>query len=173
MGWPPRTAATVEWSQPEPRVLQRAELEVKWHPLEEPRSVDPRHWTKWILHYAVFHRLMYLNKPRRAREWNEVVWICLAQGMTLLEGVALLEEVCYCGSGLLDPPPRCLEASLLLFAFRIRCRPLSSSSAIPAWMPACFSPWWWWTEPLNQPQLKVVLYKSCLAHGVSLEQCKP
>jgi hypothetical protein len=27
MGWPSRTAATVEWSQPEPRMLQREELE--------------------------------------------------------------------------------------------------------------------------------------------------
>jgi len=30
MGWSPRTAVAVEWSQPEPRVLQRAELE-KWY----------------------------------------------------------------------------------------------------------------------------------------------
>jgi hypothetical protein len=29
MGWPPRTAAAVEWNQPDPGVLQRAELE-KW-----------------------------------------------------------------------------------------------------------------------------------------------
>jgi hypothetical protein len=32
--------------------------------------------------------------------------------MALLEGVALLEEVCHCGSGLRDPHPSCLEASL-------------------------------------------------------------
>jgi hypothetical protein len=28
IGWSPRTAVAVEWSQPEPRVLQRAELEM-------------------------------------------------------------------------------------------------------------------------------------------------
>ena len=41
MWWPPRSATAVEWSQPELRVLQKAELE-KW-PLEEPRRsrVEP------------------------------------------------------------------------------------------------------------------------------------
>jgi hypothetical protein len=37
-----------------------------------------------------------------------VVWICLVQGVALFGGVALLEYVC----------PSCLEASLLLAAFR-------------------------------------------------------
>jgi hypothetical protein len=42
--------------------------------------------------------------------------ICLAQGVALLGGVAWLEEVSHIGGGLGDPPPNCLEASLL-FAF--------------------------------------------------------
>jgi len=45
-----------------------------------------------------------------AREWDVMVCICLAQGVAPSEGVALLEEVCHCGSGLGDLPPSCLEA---------------------------------------------------------------
>ena len=56
---------------------------------------DFESWTKCILHYAMFkygpHRLMCLNKPMGAREWNVMVCICLAQGVALLGGVALLE----------------------------------------------------------------------------------
>ena len=56
---------------------------------------DFKSWTKCILHYAMFkygpHRLMCLNKPMGAREWNVMVCICLAQGVALLGGVALLE----------------------------------------------------------------------------------
>lgn len=38
------------------------------------------------------HRLMYLNKPLRAREWNVMVWLCLIQWeVALLGDVALLE----------------------------------------------------------------------------------
>jgi hypothetical protein len=54
------------------------------------------------------------------------------QRVALLGDVALLEEVCYCGGGLLrEPPPSCLEASFLLFAFRARCRTFSFSAAHP------------------------------------------
>ena len=56
---------------------------------------DFESWTKCILHYAMFkygpHRLMCLNKSMGAREWNVMVCICLAQGVALLGGVALLE----------------------------------------------------------------------------------
>ena len=49
----------------------------------------------YFLHYAMFrygsHRLICLNKPIGAREWNVMVCICSAQGAALLEGVALLE----------------------------------------------------------------------------------
>ena len=65
-----------------------------------------------------------------------VIWTCLAQGMALL-GVALMERVCHCWGGLLDPPPSCLEASLLA-AFRSRCRTLSSFSSTKT---ACTWPW--------------------------------
>lgn len=47
-----------------------------------------------------------------------MVCICLVQGVALLAGVALLQEVCHCGGGLGDPLPSCLEGSLLLAAFR-------------------------------------------------------
>jgi hypothetical protein len=33
-------------------------------------------------------------------------------------GVVLLEEVCHCGGGQLDPPPNHVGANLLLAAFR-------------------------------------------------------
>ena len=36
-------------------------------------------------------RLKCMNKPMGAREWNVMVCICLAQGVALLGGVALLE----------------------------------------------------------------------------------
>jgi hypothetical protein len=39
-----------------------------------------------------------------------MVCICLVQGMLLLGGVPLLDEVCHCGDRL---SPSCLEASLL------------------------------------------------------------
>ena len=41
-------------------------------------------------------RLMCLNKPMGTREWNAMVCICLAQGVALLGGMALLEEVWPC-----------------------------------------------------------------------------
>ena len=83
-------------------------------------------WTKCIFHYVMFHypcRLLFLNKPIGSREWDVVVWIglvpidsCewigLSQGLALLGGVALLEEVSHCGGGIWDPLPSFLEDSL-------------------------------------------------------------
>jgi len=40
----------------------------------------------------------------------------LAQGLALLEGVALLEEVYCCEGGLGDPPPSCLGMLSLFLA---------------------------------------------------------
>jgi len=61
---------------------------------------------------------MCLNKTMEAREWNMMVFICLAQGVALLEGMALLEEVCHCGGGIGDPHPSCLGLfSLFLASF--------------------------------------------------------
>jgi hypothetical protein len=52
-------------------------------------------WTKCILHYAMFmygpHRLICLDIPIRAREWNAMVYMCSGQGVVLLKDVALLE----------------------------------------------------------------------------------
>jgi hypothetical protein len=42
---------------------------------------------------------------------------CLTQGVALLEGMVLLEEVCHYGGGLWDLPPSFLEVSLLLSGF--------------------------------------------------------
>jgi len=54
--------------------------------------------------YAMFryapHRLICLDKPMEAREWNLMVCIYLAQGVALLEDRALLEYVCHCEHGL-------------------------------------------------------------------------
>ena len=48
-----------------------------------------------LLYYSMArygpHRLMCLNKPMGAREWNVMVCICSAQRVALLGGVALLE----------------------------------------------------------------------------------
>jgi hypothetical protein len=60
-------------------------------------------WTKcnFLLCYGSIwpHGLMCLNKPMGAREWNVMVWICLAQRVALFGGLAFL-EVCHCGCGL-------------------------------------------------------------------------
>ena len=48
--------------------------------------------------------------------WLEYAW---SRKCGLVEvGVALLEKVCHCRLGLLDPHPSCLEASCLVAAFR-------------------------------------------------------
>ena len=71
-----------------------------------------------------------------------VVWICLAQGVALLEGVAFLEYVYHFGGGLWGPSS-CLEASLFMAVFRSRSRTLSSfSSTLSFWKLPCFLPWW-------------------------------
>jgi hypothetical protein len=48
-----------------------------------------------LLNFAMFrhgpHRLMHLNWPLGTREWNVMVCICLAWGVALLGGVALLK----------------------------------------------------------------------------------
>ena len=52
-------------------------------------------WTKCIFYYAMGRygpqRLLCLNKPMGAREWNVMVCICLAQGVVLFGGIALLK----------------------------------------------------------------------------------
>ena len=52
-----------------------------------------RSWTKCIFYYVTFrygpYKLICLDKPMGAREWNVMVCICSAQGVALL-GVALL-----------------------------------------------------------------------------------
>ena len=47
-----------------------------------------------------------------------MISICLAQGVALLGGMTLLEEVCHCRHGLLDPLPSHMGASLFLVVFR-------------------------------------------------------
>jgi hypothetical protein len=42
---------------------------------------------------------VYFNKSRGAREWNVMVFICLAQEVALLGGVALLEWCVTVGVG--------------------------------------------------------------------------
>jgi hypothetical protein len=76
---------------------------------DQKRVLDPRKWDpidyvidyetfevglKVFLHYTMArygpHRLTCLKEPMGAMEWNVVVCICLAQGVALLGGVALL-----------------------------------------------------------------------------------
>jgi hypothetical protein len=56
----------------------------------------------YFLRYAMFrygsHRLICLNKPIGAREWNVMVCICSAQGAAPLEGMTLLEQMWPCWS---------------------------------------------------------------------------
>jgi hypothetical protein len=82
--------------------------------------------------------------------------------VALLGGVALLEEVCHCGSGLWE--------TILLAAWKTvfsywpsKCRPLSSSCTMPAWMLPCFClDNGLNSEPVSQPQLNVVLIRVTL-----------
>jgi hypothetical protein len=133
-------------------------------------------WTKYILHYGVFrqglHRLICLNKPIVAREWNMMVCRCLAQGVTLLEGVALWSRVSHCGHGLQYPHPSCLEVSLPLTAFRWRCRRLSFSCTMSVWMLpySCFDDNglnFWTCKPAT---IKCCPSKCSLCHGVCSQQ---
>ena len=51
--------------------------------------------------------------------------------------VALFNEMCHYGGGVLDTPPSWLEVILLLNAFRSRCRTLNSSTARHTWTMPC------------------------------------
>jgi hypothetical protein len=79
-----------------------------------------------------------------------------------------LEEVCHCGGGLWDTYPSCLEDNLFLEAFRSKCRTLSSSWTMPAWMRPCsclddngLNLWTCKPAPI-----KCHPCKSCLGHGI-------
>jgi hypothetical protein len=81
-----------------------------------------------------------------------VIWLWLGSGSGTIGGVALLEELCHCGGEQWDPPPKHMGASLLLVAFRWRCRTLSFSCTMLAWTLPC----------------------SCLGdNGLNLWTCKP
>jgi hypothetical protein len=63
-----------------------------------------------------------------------------------------------------------LEAILLLAALGLRCRTPRSSShhiCLPVVMPPAMMVMDWTSETVSQPEVNVVLYKSCLGHGVS------
>jgi hypothetical protein len=72
-------------------------------------------------------------------------------------GVALLDKLFHCRGGIWDSLPSCLEKSLPMESFRSRCRIISSSSTMSA-----LKIMDWASEPVSQPQLKVVSYKSYL-----------
>jgi hypothetical protein len=70
-----------------------------------------------------------------------------------------------CECGLSYPCPSCLEVSILLAAFRWRCRTLSSSCTMPAWMLLCayhdhngLNLWIWKPAPIKYSPLKVALF---------------
>jgi hypothetical protein len=64
-----------------------------------------------------------------------VVYMCLGQGVALLGGVALLEEVHHCVVGF-----NILLLGALKPVFRRRCGTLSSSCTMPVWMLPCSHP---------------------------------
>ena len=69
-----------------------------------------------------------------------------------------------------------LAGDILLVAFGRRCRILCSSSTMSACLDVSMLPTMmitdWTSEPVSQPQLNVVLYKSCFGHSVSSQQWK-
>jgi hypothetical protein len=146
-----------------------------WH--AESRSLSSQ-WTKkgmgaFLRHTPSTQNWQLLPDPHSVLleqlTWTQfsrtvIVWICLARGVALFGGVALLELVCHCGRGLWDPHPNSLEVSIQLAAFRWRCRPLSYSCTRPAWMLPCSQ--LDDNGPVRQPQWNVVLYKTWLGHGV-------
>ena len=96
-----------------------------------------------------------------------VVWICLAQGVALLRGVALLEWVwpCWRNCVTIEVGFKNLllavwkPIDLLLFAFGARHRILSNSHIC---LTGCYHAptlmlMAWTSEPVSQPQLNVVL----------------
>jgi hypothetical protein len=98
---------------------------------------------------------------------NSCVWIVSPQGVTLLGGcvlirigVALLEKMCHCWGG--------------LWVTMLKLHPGQKSQSLPG---HCHAPTLvimdWTSEPVSQPRLNVVLYKSCLGHGVCSQQWKP
>lgn len=89
--------------------------------------------------------------------WKNIEWrfeCALPWEWHLIEGsVALLEEMYHCGDGLWDSPPSCLKT----VCFCHVCLPAAVMFG-------------WTSEPVNQPQLNVVLYRSCLGHCVFSQQ---
>ena len=93
-------------------------------------------------------------------------------GVVPLGGMALWKDICHHVCRLSDLLPSCLEASLLLAAFRSKCRPLSSPAQclpghchVSALMITGRT-----SEPVRYLQLNAVLYKSCLDYGVYSQQ---
>ena len=84
------------------------------------------------------------------------------------EGVALMEEVCLCGSGFWDPLSSCLRTVYswlpLYEDAKLSVSPmpwLLECSMLPTLMIMDLSP-----EPVSQSQLNAILYKRCLGHGI-------
>jgi len=103
---------------------------------------------------------------------GEVVMVCtcLAHGVGLLEGVALLEEVYHCRVRLRDPPPSCPVCSWLPSDENVELSVLPAPYLpecchVPALMIIDLI-----SEPVSQPQLNVVIYNTCLGHGVCSQQ---
>jgi hypothetical protein len=94
--------------------------------------------------------------------WGGTIGRCGLAGVGVV-----LKDMYHCGGGLLDLSPNQVGASLLLFVFRTR-----------GSLPGCCHPsvmiiMDWTSEPVSQPQLNVVLYKSCLGHGICSQQRNP
>ena len=100
------------------------------------------------------------------------MWTCWSGHGLVGVGLALLEEVHHIGGGLGDPPPSCLK---IVFSGLPLDQDVALSPPPVPCLPGCCHashhddnelP----SEPVSQPQLNVVLYKSCFGNGVSSQQ---
>ena len=98
----------------------------------------------------------------------------MAQGVVLLGGVALLEEVHHCGGwGTLrhsSYSPEDAESSSSLQIKMLNSQLLQHHAYLDAAMLPSTMIMDGTSETVSQPQLNVVLYKSYLGHGVCIQQ---
>jgi hypothetical protein len=91
---------------------------------------------QWLFVLVALWKVFFLSPVTFSN--GVMVCICSVQGVALLEGMWPCWSRCVIvGVVSKNPYPSCLEASILLAAFRWRCRTLSSSCTMSAWMLPC------------------------------------
>ena len=148
-----------------------------WHHCIDFCNTDLCSWSVVLSRWQAWKKRMDLvySWINEGQHWQNclsvMAWITLAQRVTVFESVALL-EVCHCRHWLSNHHPSCLEVSILLAAFRWKCRTLSSSCIMPAWMLPCSCLGdnglnLWTCKPAT---IKCCSYSSCFSHGVCSQQ---